>query len=192
MLDKLSQYYKQCCANYSDLQPEKFNFNQPPRISFPFHLKIDRFAEQKQLKYPRRRQSSPPICKNKLIFDTSNKATGNDKGNDRKKKKKKPIDNGYCKTIGIWQGKRSLARVKKRMKAIVGWVFALIHYRPWPRRVPLSVISSKLLFAVGLKRQSTWLTGRRGARCRQRRPVFRSCTILPLCSPSSCPHPLLN
>lgn len=76
------------------------------------------------------------------------------------------------------------------MKAIVGWVFALIHYRPWPRRVPLSVISSKLLFAVGLKRQSTWLTGRRGARCRQRRPVFRSCTILPLFSPLRVP--LLN
>lgn len=77
------------------------------------------------------------------------------------------------------------------MKAIVGWVFALIHYRPWPRRVPLSVISSKLLFAVGLKRQSTWLTGRRGARCRQRRPVFRSCTILrTLFSPLRAP--LLN
>lgn len=32
----------------------------------------------------------------------------------------------------MWQGKRSLAKVRKRMKAIVGRVFVLIHYRPWP------------------------------------------------------------
>lgn len=51
------------------------------------------------------------------------------------------------------------------------------------RWVRLSVISSKLLFAVGSKRQSAWLTGRRGARVARGVLLPRSHSTSPFSAP---------